>query len=396
MKFLQICQKPPLPLTDGGCIAFHALTTGLMQAGHGVKVFTLFTDKHDFLPETMPEEYVQKTDIEGVYVDTNMNFVDVYCNFMTRDPYNLSRFFSVDVDIRLTRLLQKEKYDCIILESIFTTPYLPTIRRNVNTKVILRSHNIEHQIWNKLAVGEKNFFKRVYLSYLGKKLYKAEIEAWRSVDGIACISREDLQFTKALSQKPSYLLPVAMAIQEPEVMHGHKLKVYHIGSMDWLPNIEAITNFIKNTLPAILEEFPNFELHIAGRKMPANLDHNKTLGVVSWGEVESAEAFARNFQIMIVPLQSGSGIRIKILEAFAMGMAVISTEQGIRGIDVEDRKEFYLAETSEEWVAALRALQDPNERERIGNNAQQFMQESYSSSKIAQPLVHFIKSLPKR
>ncbi len=93
MKFLQICQKPPLPLTDGGCIAFHALTTGLLQAGHSVKVFTLFTDKHDFLPETMPEDYVQKTYIEGVYVDTNMNLVDVYCNFITRDPYNLSRFF---------------------------------------------------------------------------------------------------------------------------------------------------------------------------------------------------------------------------------------------------------------------------------------------------------------
>jgi hypothetical protein len=79
-----------------------------------------------------------------------------------------------------------------------------------------------------------------------------------------------------------------------------------------------------------------------------------------------------------------------------MGMAVIATEQGIQGIDVDDRKEFYLAETSEEWVAALHALQDPNERERIGNNAQQFMQESYSNSKIVQPLVHFIKSLPKR
>jgi glycosyltransferase involved in cell wall biosynthesis len=99
---------------------------------------------------------------------------------------------------------------------------------------------------------------------------------------------------------------------------------------------------------------------------------------------------------MIVPLQSGSGIRIKILEAFAMGMAVISTEQGIRGIDVDDRKEFYLAETSEEWVAAIQALQDPNERKRIGKNAQQFMQESYSNSKIIQPLVQFIKSLPKR
>jgi glycosyltransferase involved in cell wall biosynthesis len=396
MKFLQICQKPPLPLTDGGCIAFHALTTGLMHAGHGVKVFTLFTDKHDFLPENMPEEYVQKTDIEGVYVDTNMNFVDVYCNFMTRDPYNLSRFFSVDVDIRLTRLLQKEKYDCIILESIFTTPYLPTIRRNVNTKVILRSHNIEHQIWNKLAFGEKNFFKRIYLSYLSKKLYKAEIESWRSVDGIACISYDDLQFTRALSQKPSYLLPVAMSVNEPVEMIGNELKVYHIGSMDWLPNLEAINSFIENTLPTVLNEFPNFEFHIAGRRMPPSLHDKKIPGVVSWGEVDSAEAFARKFQIMIVPLQSGSGIRIKILEAFAMGMAVISTEQGIRGIDVDDRKEFYLAETSEEWVAAIQALQDPNERKRIGNNAQQFMQASYSNSKIIQPLVQFIKSLPKR
>ena len=396
MKFLQICQKPPLPLTDGGCIAFHALTTGLLQAGHGVKVFTLFTDKHDFLPETMPEEYVQKTDIEGVYVDTNMNFVDVYCNFMTRDPYNLSRFFSVDVDIRLTRLLQKEKYDCIILESIFTTPYLSTIRRNVNTKVILRSHNIEHQIWNKLAVGEKNLFKRIYLSYLSKKLYKAEIESWRSVDGIACISYDDLQFTRAHSQKPSYLLPVAMTVHKPVEMKGKELKVYHIGSMDWLPNLEAINGFIENTLPTVINEFPNFEFHIAGRKMPASLHDKKIPGVVSWGEVESAEAFTRNFQIMIVPLQSGSGIRIKILEAFAMGMAVISTEQGIRGIDVDDRKEYYRAESPAEWVEALRLLQDPNERERIGNNAQLFMQESYSNSKIIQPLVQFIKSIPKR
>lgn len=396
MKFLQICQKPPLPLTDGGCIAFHALTTGLIQSGHHVKVFTLFTDKHDFMPESMPVEYVQKTDIEGVYVDTNMNLVDVYSNFMTRDPYNLSRFFSVDVDIRLTRLLQKEKYDCIILESIFTTPYLPTIRRNVNTKVVLRSHNVEHQIWDKLAKGEKNFFKRIYLSYLSKKLYKAEIEAWRSVDGIACISYDDLQFTRALSQKPAYLLPVAMPTQRPVEMHGHELKVYHIGSMDWMPNLEAINGFIENTLPTVIKEFPSFEFHIAGRKMPASIHNKKTPGIVSWGEVESAETFARNFQIMLVPLQSGSGIRIKILEAFAMGMAVISTEQGIRGIDVEDRKEYYKAESPEEWVEALRALQNPEERARIGKNAQSFMEDSYSNSKIIHPLVQFIKALPKR
>ena len=187
-----------------------------------------------------------------------------------------------------------------------------------------------------------------------------------------------------------------MAVQEPVEMKGNELKVYHIGSMDWMPNLEAINGFIENTLPTVLNEFPSFEFHIAGRKMPAYLHDRKIPGIVSWGEVESAEAFARNFQIMLVPLLSGSGIRIKILEAFAMGIAVISTEQGIRGLDVDDRKEYYRAETPEEWVAALRALQVPEERERIGKNAQQFMEESYSNSKIIQPLVQFIKSLPKR
>ena len=130
--------------------------------------------------------------------------------------------------------------------------------------------------------------------------------------------------------------------------------------------------------------------------MPASLHEKKIPGVVSWGEVESAEAFARNFQIMIVPLQSGSGIRIKILEAFAMGIAVISTEQGICGLDVDDRKEYYRAETPDQWVEALQALKDPQERARIGKNAQEFMEESYSNSKIVQPLVQFIKSIPKR
>jgi glycosyltransferase involved in cell wall biosynthesis len=179
-------------------------------------------------------------------------------------------------------------------------------------------------------------------------------------------------------------------------MEGNKLRAYHIGSMDWLPNIEAINGFIENTLPTVLREFPEFEFHIAGRKMPASLHDKKIPGIVSWGEVENAESFARNFQIMLVPLQSGSGIRIKILEAFAMGIAVISTEQGIRGLDVDDRKEYYNAETPDEWVAALRELQNPEERKRIGKNAQDFMEESFSNFKIIQPLVHFIKSLPKR
>ena len=100
MKVLQLCLKPPLPAKDGGCIAMNNITMGLLEAGHSVKILTIFTQKHDFVPEELPVEYLDKTEIEGVYIDTHVNIVDAFANYITSDSYNIARFFSADFHFR--------------------------------------------------------------------------------------------------------------------------------------------------------------------------------------------------------------------------------------------------------------------------------------------------------
>jgi glycosyltransferase involved in cell wall biosynthesis len=396
MKFLQICSKPPLPLVDGGAIAMNALTESLLSNGHQVKVVCIFTDKHDFMPDRMPSEYLEKTDIEGVYVDTNLHLLDVYSNFITRDPYNLNRFFSVDLDIRLTRILQREKFDFIILESLFTSPYLSTLRRNSSAKIILRSHNIEHHIWNKLANGERNIFKKIYLKYLSRKLQKAEISAWRSVDATACISETDTVVTQAFCKsKPVFLLPMATEPQPP-IQYNIENTCFHIGSMDWLPNIEAMDWFIIEIWPQIQESLPQYQFHFAGRSMPRTFMNNENSKTHCHGEVESSSDFMRNHGIMVVPLRSGSGIRVKILEAFAMGIPVVATELAVRGLPVQDQEHFLLANSTSEWIAALKQLTNESERKRIGSNAHQFITSEFNAKKIGASFVQTLKTIRKK
>ncbi|HNK42485.1 MAG TPA: hypothetical protein PL002_14960, partial [Flavobacteriales bacterium] len=151
MRVLQLCHKPPFPSVDGGTKAMHGITMGLLNTGHSVKVLTICTPKHPLDTAAIPKDYREATGIEGIFTDTSINIVDAFTDLVTADNYNISRFFSPDMDIRLIRLLSEETFDVVLLESLFTTPYLPTIRRYSKARIVLRSHNLEHVIQERLA-----------------------------------------------------------------------------------------------------------------------------------------------------------------------------------------------------------------------------------------------------
>jgi len=127
-------------------MAMHNLARGLINAGHHVKVLCISTAKHALNMDALPKEFRESTGIEGVFVDTSLNVVDAFNDLLNADNYNISRFFSPDMDIRLIRLLSEEKFDIIQLESLFMTPYIPTLRRYTGAPIVLRSHNLEHVI----------------------------------------------------------------------------------------------------------------------------------------------------------------------------------------------------------------------------------------------------------
>ncbi len=400
MRILQLCNKPPYPPIDGGSKAMHNLTRGLLRAGHTVKVLCISTPKHALVMEDLPTEYAKATRTEGIYVDTSVNIVDAFTDLLTADNYNISRFFSPDMDIRLIRLLSEEQFDVVQLESLFMTPYIPTIRRYSNARIVLRSHNLEYVIQDRIATGEKNFIKRPYRRFLAKQLQQYEMAVLDRVDGVAAISPSDADhFKQHGTHTPVTTIPFGVdpADYPEDPPSPTKAPVFfHLGSMDWLPNEEGIRWMLHSVWPKVLRKCPGAELHLAGNKMPKDLLETDLPGVKVKGRVKNAVAYMRKRQVMVVPLFSAGGMRVKIIEGMAMGKAVIATPIGAEGIAHEDGRNILLAKTASEFAEHMLALiQHPERVTAIGAEALELVRSSYSDEPIVQELEAFYKRLLK-
>lgn len=396
MKILQLCHKPPAPPKDGGCIAMNNITAGLMQAGHEVRLLTIYTHKHDLELENLSKEYIECTKIQGVHVDTRVNLVDAFSSLITQDSYNISRFFSADFDIKLSQILKKENFDIVHLESLFMTPYIATIRRFSKAKVVLRSHNLEYIIWERVAQGTKNPAKRAYLKYLSKKLKDYELDVITQMDGIASISKEDAENYRSLGlKKPLVNIPFGIDLEKYQALNKEpEAALFHLGAMDWRPNIEGVLWFLDEVWPKVHRAYPQLKFYLAGRHMPKELTESNYPNVEILGEVSSAIDFMNSKQIMVVPLLSAGGIRVKIIEGMALKKNVISTSIGAEGINAQNPRDLHLAESPEDFIQAIdHLLQNPEAAKEQGIAARKIVEERFDNKVLTQQLVDFYKDL---
>ena len=392
MRVLQICHKPPYPHIDGGCIAIKNISQGLIYKFDEIKILTISTQKHPFKKEEFPESFLEKSKIEHVFVDTKLNIVDAFSNLVTYDSYNISRFFSPDFNALLIKSLRAESYDLVILESLFTTPYIQTIRSYSSAKIILRSHNLEHIIWKRLANETHNPAKKIYLNLLSNQLKKYELNVINDVDGIACISVEDEKKYKSLDfKKPIICIPFGLDINEyvPEDKKTHEeIKFFHLGAMDWKPNLEGVSWLVENVWPKIKREIPNAELHLAGKNMPNWFLEEKYEGIVNHKEVENAIEFMNSMDIMLVPLFSAGGIRVKIIEGMALSKPIISTSIGAEGI--EHNQNIKIANSEDEFIIQAKSLvNDFDYAKKLGQLARNHVSSLYDNEKIVDNLIKF-------
>lgn len=378
----------------------HNLTRGLLRAGHAVKVLCISTPKQPLVMEDLPPEYAKSTRIEGIYVDTSVNLVDAFTDLLTADNYNISRFFSPDMDIRLIRLLSEEQFDVVQLESLFMTPYIATIRRYSKARVVLRSHNLEYVIQDRIATGERNFIKRPYRRFLAKQLREYEMAVLDRVDGVVAISPSDADhFKQHGTRTPLVTVPFGVDPDDYPVDDAPSAKApsfFHLGSMDWLPNEEGIRWLLQHVWPKVLRKCPGAQLHLAGNKMPKDLIALEMEGVKVKGRVKNAISYMRKRQVMVVPLFSAGGMRVKIIEGMAMGKAVISTPVGAEGIAHRAGKNILLADTATGFAEHMVALhQDPERAVAIGTEANKLVRANYSDGPIVTELTAFYKRLLK-
>ncbi len=400
MKVLQLCHKPPIPSIDGGCISMNNITEGLLKNKCKVKILTVSTIKHPLKKESLTKNYLQRTNIEGVFVDTQLNIVDAFSNLVTSDSYNISRFFSPDFDTLLVKTLKENTFDIIHIESLFMTPYIHTLRKYSDAKIVLRSHNLEYMIWERLARKTINPAKKIYLNILSKQLKNYETSVLNSIDGIAAISMDDrLKYEKLGCHKPMKTIPFGIDIKKynykEKKVDSSNIKFFHLGSMDWKPNLEAVTWLIEEIWPSLINENDKISLHLAGRKMPSwILEHNNSNSIINHSEVNSAADFISSNDVMIVPLISAGGMRVKIIEGMALGKTIISTKIGAEGINYKDGENILIANTIEEFKQVVSMLiKHPQMIHAIGKNAREFVSNYYSNKLITSNLLKFYKSI---
>lgn len=374
----------------------NSIITGLLEAGHQVKILAVNSKKYNVSIDDIPEDYRLKTGIELIDVDLRVKPLNAFKNLFSKKSYHLERFISKDFTKRLTEVLESDTYDVVQLETLFMTPYVETIRKHSKALVVLRAHNVEHLIWERIAKGTRFFLKRAYINHLAKTLKNYELSAISQVDGIAAITRKDAAYFRKYCATTTIDIPYGVYPDAftPNYEIEEKPSFYHIGSMNWIPNEEGIRWFIDNCLEAVTAKVPDFVFHLAGRNMPEWLKELNNPHVDVIGEVPDAKEFVANHDVAIVPLLSGSGIRIKIIESMAMGKAVITTMVGAEGILYDEDVNIIIAENKAQMAEAIRRInENPAKAVEIGKAARKLVEEVYDNRKITERLLLFYSQI---
>ncbi|MBN2664100.1 MAG: glycosyltransferase family 4 protein [Bacteroidales bacterium] len=395
MNILIITNKLPYPLKDGGAIATLSLAYSLSEFAQKIDILTINTSKHFFKVTDIPDKYTQKINFVDYYLNTDINKVDLVKNFLfSKLPYNAQRFINEGFKQKIIEVLNHNSYDIIQFEGLYVLPYLDVIRSYSDAKISYRAHNIEHEIWERTTKNTNNKIKKIYLKSLTKRLKKFEQSFVNQYNFIVPITQRDENKLKAMGNtKPALTTPTGVDINnyKSDDYTCDENSIFHIGSLDWSPNQEAILWFLDNCWDKISEQNPKVKFYIAGRNAPQWLIKKVDKKNVEFvGEVEDAHQFIKSKSVMIVPLLSGSGMRIKIIEGMALSKAIITTSIGIEGISAADKKEVIVANTPQEFIESVNYLfTNKKQINEIGKNAKVFVSEKFDNFAIAKRLFDF-------
>lgn len=395
MKILQICKKMPLPPKDGEAVAVLSLAKAYKSLGCKIDLLSFNTSKHFSDPSEINNDEHPYENIDTVNLNTDINYLGALFNLLGSSSYNIERFTSKDMKKKLQHILLHTSYDVVQLESLYMAPYAEHIKPISNAFIIMRSHNLEFKIWEDMANNQSNVLLRWYYNLAARRLKKYEQDVKNSFDLLLAISEIDQKEYQKLSYSiPSMAIPIGIELKQyPKNLYEEKpmIKLAYIGSLDWRPNIEAVEWFFKEVWPTIYKNYENIEFHLAGRNpvdVIKNLEHP---GLYFHGEIESAIDFISNQDIIIVPLLSGSGVRVKVLESMALGKLVISSSKGFEGINIQNNVNAMVANDTEEFIATInKALESKKTIRQVGEAARLFIEHNYNPETQARQILKLI------
>ncbi len=309
--------------------------------------------------------------------------LDLAIGLVSPLPVASRRWRSAAVRQTVTDLIAKESFDRIVCDFLFPAVNLPRLQ-----DTILFQHNVETTIWERHAVNAGDPLRRSYFRLQARRMRAWESRVCRSVRRVVAVSEVDATLMRDwfdLTDVPAIPTGVDTDYFSPRPSNKSADLVF-IGSMDWLPNIDGMTWFIREVLPLIRAECPDSTLSIVGREPTPELRALAKVagGVEVTGTVPDIRPYLWGAAVSIVPLRIGGGTRLKIYEAMAAGVPVVSTAVGAEGLSIHPPEDIRIADTAEATArACLDLLADPAARAHQAEAARCLVIEHFSWDRVA-------------
>ncbi len=396
MKILFLSPTVPFPLTDGGRIRVFNL---LKQIAAKSEVTLLAL-------ETQPTDAEGVTELQQLGIQVHLvpnaptlprvSLGTLANAFRKRQPITVARYDLLAYRQKFRELVASGDFDLVHYEMFHTAQF----HTEVDLPSVLSQQNVDSAIWRRLCDETANpFYKFAYWTQqLAFQRYERVLSP--KFDAVTCTSDIDAAvFQRHCAEDNIEIIPNGVDIThyQPDFTSEAPAHLIYIGSMDWYPNEDAVAFFADEVLPNIQGKVPDVQFSIVGGNPSARVQKlAEREGVVVTGRVPEIKPYFAEATVFVVPLRIGSGTRLKILEALAMGKAIVSTSVGAEGLALKDGEEIFIADEPTAFADAVtRLLTDVSLRHSIGENGRARVEQDYDWRSIGEKLHTLYASLIK-
>lgn len=377
----------PFPLTDGGAIGIFNITKSLAELGHEITLLTF--------PLATAAETSEGVAALSKYADVRLVSRplaprwQVLLRTLFRGAYPIERRETPEMYDLIASVIGEKEFDVVHVDHAHMGRYGLWIQERYKLPIVLREHNFEALIYERFAQTETNALKRFVAQIHGRRLKREEAHFLARFDAIAAISDEDVRVMKTVAPDAKIsVIPAGVDTEyfQPSTLRVDENSILSVGPLGWDPNFDALRYFLESIFPTILRERPQTVLHVVGSDSERAARYAKQFGeaVILHGRVPDIRDYFARSAVVVIPLRIGGGMRVKLLELFAAGKAVVSTSIGAEGNRGEDNVHLMLRNDAQSFASAVVELLDaPALRNMLGQNARELAIETYSWSHIA-------------
>ena len=397
MHILQLTPRMPYPLTDGGAIGIYNITKSLAELGHSITLVTYPLDDVTATHEAVSalSKYAR---VEMVSKPLPPRW-KVLLRTMFRGAYPIERRMMPEMFELLQKIVEREKFDVVHVDHSHMGKYGLWLKREFGLPIILREHNFEALIYERFSRTEPNRIKRLVARVHARRLKHEETIFLKNFDSIAAITKEDAVLMHDVAPNAKInIIPAGVDTNyfQPSISPEDPNQILWIGSLGWDPNYDAVRFFLTSIFPLILKTSPEAKFDVIGSESGRVSKLAERFGerVRLLGQVPDVRDYLARSAVLVVPLRIGGGMRLKLLDFFAAGKAVVATSIAAEGNLAKDAVEIIIREEPEPFAEAVSELMTDFEfRQRLGYSGRKLVMEKYDWTKIGKDFLKLYEAV---